>query len=160
MAVSGHRFFALESFALEFEIPRRFIVLAAMFHKKGIEPAAMAIPRDALTAAHQTEPAFQVQTFGRCIVLQDRGLQRPVTGRFGLLAEGGEQIISQPPAPEPFADVDADLGHAPVAPAGVDPVQGRPARQDAIVLHHKAAFFDVGGQAVWKVACSVAMPSR
>lgn len=66
----------------------------------------MAVPRDALTAAHQTEPAFQVQTFGRCVVLQDRGLQRPVTGRFGLLAEGGEQMISQTPAPEPFADVD------------------------------------------------------
>ena len=46
--------------------------------------------RDALAAAHQADPAFQVQAFGRCIVLQDRGLQRPVTGRFGLLAEGGE----------------------------------------------------------------------
>ena len=51
----------------------------------------MAVPRDALAAAHQAESAFQVQTSGRCIVLQDRGLQRPVTGRFGLLAECGEQ---------------------------------------------------------------------
>ena len=73
MAVSGHRFFVVESFALEFEIPRRFIVLAAVLHQKGIEPAAMAVPRDALAAAHQAEPAFQVQAFGRCIVLQDRG---------------------------------------------------------------------------------------
>ena len=57
----------------------------------------MAVPRNALAAAHQAEPAFQVQAFGRCIVLQDRGLQRPVTGRFGLLAEGGEQVIALGP---------------------------------------------------------------
>ena len=62
----------------------------------------MAVPRDALTAAHQTEPAFQVQTFGRCVVLQDRGLQRPLTGRYDTLAEGRGQMLPPTPAQEPL----------------------------------------------------------
>ena len=104
----------------------------------------MAVPGNALPAAHQPEPAFGVQGAAGRIVLQHGGLQGPVTGGLGLPAQLGEQMIPQPVAAELLADINAHLGHTPVAPARVHPAQGCPARNDAACQQHQTAFPDVG----------------
>ena len=79
------------------------------------------------------------------VVLQHRGLEGPVAFLFGLGAQGLQQLEAQPPAPERLTYIDAYLGHAPVAPAGVHPVQGGPPGQHTVGQNDQPAFFGVGG---------------
>ena len=97
----------------------RLIRSGAALHQKGVQPAAMAVAGDAFTAAYQTEAAFGVQGTAGGIILQHRGLQGPVAGLLGLSAQLGEKMIPESVAAEFFAHINAYLGNAPVAPAGV-----------------------------------------
>ena len=105
----------------------------------------MAVAGDAFPPTHQPEPALGVEGTAGSVVLQHRGLEGPVAFLFGLGAQGLQQLEAQPPAPERLTYIDAYLGHAPVAPAGVHPVQGGPPGQHTVGQNDQPAFFGVGG---------------
>ena len=105
----------------------------------------MTVPGNALPPPHHPEAALRVEAEAGGVVLQNGGVQCPVTLFFRLFAEGRQQAGAETSAPELLADVDAHLGHAPVAPAGVYPPQCGPTGQLAAVQNDEAAFFDVKG---------------
>ena len=105
----------------------------------------MAVAGNAFPPPHQTEAALGVQAAAGLVVLQYGGLQGPVARRIGSVAQSREQVEADAPAPELLAHIDAHFHHAPVAPAGVYPVQGGPTGYHAVVQHHQTAVLGVGG---------------
>ena len=104
----------------------------------------MTVPRNALPAPHQPEAALGVQGTAGGVILQNGGLQRPVPGLFGSGAQGTQQLKAQSVPTELLAHIDAYLGHAPVAPAGVYPVQSAPPCQHPAGKNDQAALLCVG----------------
>ena len=105
---------------------------------------AVAVPCNALPASYQPEAALGMQGATGSVILQNGGLQRPVAGLFGGGAQGAQQPEAQPVPPKLLTHIDAHLGHAPVAPAGVYPVQGAPPRQHPARKNDQAALLCVG----------------
>ena len=71
-------------------------------------------------------------------------LERAKSGFFGIGAQGAQQLEAQPVPAELLAYINAYLSHAPVAPAGVYPVQGAPPRQHSAGKNDQTALLCVG----------------
>ena len=110
-------------------------IVALKIAKDAIDPEDPEILEDLITTA--------VNEAGKKADEMVQKSMSEVTGGLGLPAQLGEQMIPQPVAAELLADINAHLGHAPVAPARVHPAQGCPARNDAACQQNQTAFPDV-----------------
>ena len=131
--------------ALQFFDALRLIGFSTALHQVGVQPAAVAVTRNTLPPPYQTEPAFSMQGAAGRVVLQHGGLQGPVALFFGIGAQSVQELGAQSLPTEALAHINAHLGHAPVAPAGIYPVQGSPPGQHAVGQNDQPTLFGVGG---------------
>ena len=131
--------------ALQFFDALRLIGFSTALHQVGVQPAAVAVTRNTLPPPYQTEPAFSMQGAAGRVVLQHGGLQGPVACLLGVSAQSVQELGAQSLPTEALAHINAHLGHAPVAPAGIYPVQGSPPGQHAVGQNDQPTLFGVGG---------------